>query len=389
MTSVEPSLTHRLKVLVITPWVPSKTRPRSYRFLQTLSSQCELAIVAAVWNDSERQDLAALPVQRAVGVPMSKLGAVFRAATGLLSGRSLQQAYVSSSQFRGAIRRELAEFRPDVCYFNVLRTAQFVNEVGTERLVIDLDEFRSAYYRQMSSHTKNLAWKVLAKVEARRMERAEQDVLERFSSVLVSAPLDRSRGGNVTLVRSAHAMSPGKTSAWLPDMSVLFVGRLSYRANVEAVRWFAREVMPGIVDKVPDARLYIVGNAPVRSVRGLASGAVEVVGPVDEVRPYYEGAAVSIVPVTMATGVQMKLIEALSVGTATVASSRTARQAGVHDRTECLIADTAEQWRDAVVELLLDRHLRQQVGDAGARWAEAEHGLASVAQVLGSAVLRR
>ncbi len=51
---------------------------------------------------------------------------------------------------------------------------------------------------------------------------------------------------------------------------LVFTGRMDYRPNIDAVRWFAREVMPVLRQRVPAARFWIVGAAPTGEVRALA-----------------------------------------------------------------------------------------------------------------------
>ena len=153
---------------------------------------------------------------------------------------------------------------------------------------------------------------------------------------------------------------------------IVFVGRLSYRANVEAVRWFADAVLPLVAAEHPGVVFDVVGESPHRSLSRLIGPNLQVVGPVPEVAPYYERAAVAVVPVFLATGVQMKLIESLSLGVATVTSTAVASLAGISEPGPCLIADAPDGWAAAVSSLLRDVQHRSEVGRAGRRWA-AEH----------------
>jgi glycosyltransferase involved in cell wall biosynthesis len=148
---------------------------------------------------------------------------------------------------------------------------------------------------------------------------------------------------------------------------------MGYRANIEAVEWFVQSVLPGVCAHVPDAVLHVVGDNPGRAMAALESSNVRIVGRVAEVEPYYRGAAVSIVPITMATGVQMKLIESLVVGVPTVSSALSARIAGVSAGKECLVADSTADWVDAVSSLLLDKELAASIATGGGKWARANY----------------
>jgi polysaccharide biosynthesis protein PslH len=153
---------------------------------------------------------------------------------------------------------------------------------------------------------------------------------------------------------------------------------MSYGANVAAVTWFVREVLPRVVENDPSASLQIVGDSPAAAVRALASERVQVLGRVPEVGPYYSAAQVSIVPVTTATGVQMKLIESLRMGVPTVVTPLVAEQAGVDDGAEVVVAEDAHQWSAAIVKLLRDRAFAADVASRGAVWAEANYSTAAI-----------
>ena len=88
---------------------------------------------------------------------------------------------------------------------------------------------------------------------------------------------------------------------------------------------------------------------------------------------------VSIVPVFHATGVQMKLIESLYLGVPTVTTSRVARQAGVKENVHCLVADSSEEWRQAVSLLLRDMELRERLAVEGRIWARRHYTAEKIA----------
>ncbi len=67
----------------------------------------------------------------------------------------------------------------------------------------------------------------------------------------------------------------------------VFTGTMDYPPNVDAVVWFATEILPVIRRTVPAAQFYIVGNGPSAEVRRLAQiDGVFVTGRVPDVRPY-------------------------------------------------------------------------------------------------------
>ena len=94
----------------------------------------------------------------------------------------------------------------------------------------------------------------------------------------------------------------------------VFVGKMSYGPNIEAVSWFTKEVLPRLIEsnKFADITFYIVGKDPTDDVWQLASEHVVVTGIVDDVSEYYNLADLVVLPLKNGGGVKVKLLEAIS-----------------------------------------------------------------------------
>lgn len=378
----------RKRVVVVTPWVPNRTRPRSLRLLTMLSEVYDLHLVCVAWSTDEAKSATALsfPVTT---VRMSRWGGAIGALNALVTGKSLQQGFVSGSKVGRALRGVAETVQPDIFYFNVARSAHLITWIGhlPGDRVIDLDELRSEYYRQMRVASRNPLWRVIARVEAKRLAQAEESIRREFDRVLFSSPCDVATWPEkAVLVRSPTHLSsrsgPGLERDHV-NRSIVFVGRLGYRANFEAIAWFVKNVWPQVHAEFPSLRLDIVGEKPGRAVRSLESHNVRVTGRVPEVTPYYETASASIVPVQMATGVQLKLVEAMSVGTLAIVTPVVARGAGVTDGEHVLVAgEDPSEWVRAV-RFALSSQVAVSALEARARsWTEREYDDASIKSAL-------
>jgi sugar transferase (PEP-CTERM/EpsH1 system associated) len=155
-------------------------------------------------------------------------------------------------------------------------------------------------------------------------------------------------------------------SGTAPDEDrLVFVGVMDYFPNEEGMEFFCREVLPIVRRARPGCTLWIVGARPTRRVRALeATPGVHVTGAVDDVRSYLDRAAVVVVPLRLARGIQNKVLEAMAMARPVVASSQAFEgvdaTAGVH----ALVADDPQAFADAVVELLRDPGRRRHMGRA-------------------------
>jgi polysaccharide biosynthesis protein PslH len=374
-----------MRILFVAPWIPSPVRPRSLAFLRMLADEHDVRFLGLTRHDGEARLAGALPVTRPTLVRNGRAGSMVRALVALGTGRSLQYGYASPRGLTRALDAIRTEWRPDVVHLNVFRTAHLVEACGTTPVLVDLDEFRSEYYEQLAAHGPNLAYRALGRVEAPRMRSRENELVRRGVALVVSAP---PRPGqerpNTHVVRSPCDFGP-PTRRPPGRPTVLFVGRLTYEANVSGLDWFVRTCWPEIRRVVPAARLKIVGEAPPRAVRSLASDAIEVCPDVADVEPHYAGASVAIVPIFRGTGVQMKLIQSLMAGVPTVTTSAAATRAGVVDGVHVRVADDRHGWTDAVTGLLTTSAESDKLAVAGREWASAHHAPAAVRAQLDAA----
>ena len=124
----------------------------------------------------------------------------------------------------------------------------------------------------------------------------------------------------------------------------------------------------------PDATLLVVGREPPPSVTRLGSRAgIEVVGPVPDMREWYERATAVVVPLLSGGGSRLKILEALACGRAVASTSAGAEGLDLEDGGELLIADGADAFAGATLRLLAEPGLRGELVAAGRSAAEGRY----------------
>jgi len=165
--------------------------------------------------------------------------------------------------------------------------------------------------------------------------------------------------------------------------TVIFTGKMSYHANVAAVLYFAREVLPHIWARNPEVRFQIVGKDPPEAVQQLAGdGRIQVTGTVDDLRPYLARATVAVCPVPYAVGVQFKILEALAMGCPVVCTSAAFAGLDAQEEKEVLVADSPNTFADQVMRVCSDLALAERLAVAGQQYVEAHHSWETGAQRL-------
>jgi len=137
------------------------------------------------------------------------------------------------------------------------------------------------------------------------------------------------------------------------------------------VMWFARKVLPRVRAEVPEVHFVVVGQHPHRRLDGLRDDpAVRLTGWVEDTRPYIAQAAVYVAPLRMGGGTRLKLLEAMAMGKAVVATRLGAEGYPVTDGRELLLADTPADFAAGVVALLRAPERRAELGRAARAFVE-------------------
>lgn len=154
------------------------------------------------------------------------------------------------------------------------------------------------------------------------------------------------------------------------QFDMVFVGKMDYRPNVDAVLWFAKEIWPKIRGQRPEATWAIVGQKPhsrlnwVRELDG-----VTVTGWVEKVQPYLAGAQTYVMPFRIGSGTRLKLIEAMAAAKAVVSTTIGAEGFELKHNQHLLFANNPGSFANAVLRLLDDSTERDRLGSAARTFA--------------------
>ena len=143
---------------------------------------------------------------------------------------------------------------------------------------------------------------------------------------------------------------------------ITFLGGLHWPPNAQGVLWFADQVFPQVRAAVPEATLTVIGKDP---PAGLEGEGIEVTGYVTDLVPFLAETAVFIVPLHAGGGMRVKILDAWSWGLPVVSTTIGAEGIHVQNENNLLLGDSAPAFAHAVIRVLKDPTLAQQLGQNG------------------------
>jgi sugar transferase (PEP-CTERM/EpsH1 system associated) len=368
-------LAHRL------PYPPNKgDKVRSYHLLHHLSRQHRIFLGTFV---DDPDDLRHLPTVRGMCTELHVVGlnprmARLRSLTGLLNAEALTLSYYRNAGLASWVERICRDQAIDGAVVFSSAMAQYCDAVSGAATVVDFVDVDSAKWSQYADrHTWPMSW--LYRREGRKLLEFERKVASRVaSSFFVTdneadlfrgmAPESAGRVGVMCNGVDAEFFAPVhefESPFAAAEVPIVFTGAMDYWPNVDAVCWFATEVLPALRLNWPSVRFHVVGRSPAPAVQALAGDHVAVSGTVPDVRPYLRHAAVVVAPLRVARGIQNKILEAMAMGRPVVASESCAAAVNARPGAELLIARDAASFVEEVGTLLSDRARASAIGAAG------------------------
>ena len=356
-------LAHRL------PFPPNKgDKVRSYHFFRHLAARHRLFLGTFVddpadWEHIEtvRGLCAGMHVEALA--PWTKRA---RSAAGLLTGEAMTLPCFRSASLNKWVREVTARERITRAFAFSSPMAQYALDLPQMRSFVDFVDMDSAKWGE---YARRRPWPISAlyRREATQLLRCERDIATRAEAGIfvtreeadlfcAAAPECAQRVVAIRNGVDSEHFSPSHDFASpfaAGEHPIVFTGAMDYWPNVDAVLWFAREVLPQIRMRDEAARFYVVGMNPDSAVRALARDPSAVVtGRVGDVRPYLKHARVVVAPLRVARGIQNKVLEAMAMAKPVVVTIPTAAALSAQRGIELEVASEAPVFAQKVLALM-------------------------------------
>lgn len=224
------------------------------------------------------------------------------------------------------------------------------------------------------------------------MRRTEIEIIENVDVAMVHSTYEKSLLG-VIAPASRVVVTPlietvvGATAAYTTRKDIMFLGGYNHPPNVDAAHWLADEIWPRLKDKLPGARLLLVGSSPPASLQALASDRIIVTGKVPVLEPWYAKTRVFVAPLRYGAGAKGKVLSALAHGVPIVATTIAGEGMGLDNGRTIFQADTAEAIAAEIVRIFrLNAGEWKTLSVAAQRHVERNNGLAALTSALQDAL---
>jgi sugar transferase (PEP-CTERM/EpsH1 system associated) len=364
-----------LRIVVLTSRFPypieKGDKLRLYHQIRELSKINEIILCALSHSTVSEEAISEIEkfCSKVIVIKLSYWRLAISLWSSLIQKFPLQVAFFYEKHVHKLFLKIIEKERPDLIYFQLIRTAPYSTGVHFPKVIDFMDCFSE--WTKKLSQVVSLPLNLVLKIEVRRVTDYESKVFEEFQGHIIISEQDKNNMPVLSKEKLLCVPNGVDTSYFLPQKNaerhydLAFIGNLGYYNNIQAVKYVVKELLPELISWKPDFKLLIAGARPPRELLNLRSSNIVIEGWAEDIRSCYAASKVFIAPIHLAVGLQNKILEAMSMGIPCVTTSSVNKAIGAKPGEEILIADSKEEFVQLVKMLLMDEKLQAKLATGG------------------------
>ncbi len=367
-----------MKLLMILSRVPypleKGDKLRAYHQLRCLSQKHEVHLFCL--NDTSlHPDAISILSQFCKSIrieKINKLQIAWNAFKSIFNGKPFQVSYFHNCKAQKKLNKYIQEIKPEHIYCQLIRTAEYVKEQNLSKTIDFQDTFSVSY--QLRSEKSRGFKKLFLSWEARRVKKYESEIYRSFDQHTLISENDRElfphpERRNIKIIKNGVDFDFFKPQMLEKKYDLVFIGNMSYLPNIDAAVFLCKSIVP-IVLRKQKIKVLIAGANPHPQVQALANEWVDVCGWVEDIRKCYAVSQIFVAPMRIGTGLQNKLLEAMAMQLPCITSPLANLALEAEHHKEILIAETKEEFANAILELLNNPQIHHDIAQTGYRYIQ-------------------
>lgn len=192
----------------------------------------------------------------------------------------------------------------DICHLSKLSEINYLKSKSNNEKVIEQKRKQYFMYKSLESYLVDLTDKVWV------VKKEEKEHLVK------NLNCDPSKIDTVPVFYDQSTTS----TPYSERSGMFFLGGFSHEPNVEAIKYYADEILPEVKRRNLDIKLYVVGQRPER-LGDIKDEMIQIEGFVEDVEPYFEKCLFGLFPLVTGAGHKGKIVHSLGAGLPVITTS--------------------------------------------------------------------
>ncbi|MDG1797535.1 MAG: glycosyltransferase [Flavobacteriales bacterium] len=349
---------------------------RSFYQIKELSRSNEIYLISLTETNIKNESLIQLRkyCKQIIIHKIGYLAKIFNLTKTFINNKPFQVNYFYHSSIQKKINTNISEIQPDHIFCQLVRTALYIKDNHEVPKTLDyMDALSKGMERRIE--ISNIWKKPFVKMESKRMKRFENLAYEFFDNHIIISESDRNHISHIENSKINIIPNGIDTIFFSPIITkktydLIFVGNLSYLPNVQAAKYISKEIVPLLKRKIPNIKILIAGSNPTRQILKMSNDNIKISGWVHDIRETYCSGKVFFAPLTIGSGLQNKLLEAMSLKIPSVTSPLCNQSLGAKHMKNIIIGNRTEEFVELIVNLLNDDKLATKIGEKGREYVD-------------------
>jgi glycosyltransferase involved in cell wall biosynthesis len=386
----------RSRILFLSQCLPfpphSGVTRRTYHILQELQRDFDVTLVAFSRRVHQADAAAVARAAEVLSRELSDVMTPVRIASDYSLARKLRNHALSvlsrepyvfheygDPRFGRELQQAVARTRPDMIHLDSMDLYRWLPSLPALPTACTHHSIESELLRLQADHFPNPVVRAYLNHQAALVEKIERRLCPRFDLNVMTSEVDAERlrvlayGAQTTVIPNGvdvEFFRPSPPDDVVPGR-VAFLGPTYMFPNRDAVDFFLADAWPLVRERCPESTFHLIGkNSVEEKARFESHVGVTSNGHVQDIRPHFAEAAVSIVPIRVGGGTRLKILDCWSMGKAVVSTAVGCEGLETVDGRNILIRDDPAEFAEAVVQVLRDRDLRDRLGREARKTAE-------------------
>ncbi len=349
---------------------------RAYNHIKYLSKKHEIILCAINTNRLHKNAISSLQLycKKIEIINLSKLVIFINLLRAIFTKKPFQVEYFYNKKAHIKIAKLIKETNPDHIFCQLIRVSEYVKNSPGIKTIDYQDVFSKGIERRLNIAPFYIKW--FLKIELKRLLKYENSIFSYFDKKIIISKPDRDliphpdkdaivvipNGVDTDYFNSSFSIHHSSFIIHKKH-DLLFTGNMGYYPNVVSAIYLAKEILPEVITFHPNIKLLIAGANPHKRVRELKTGNINISGWVEDLRECYAVAKIFIAPMIIGTGLQNKLLEAMSMKIPCITSKLANEALGAINGKEIIVCETTGEYVNSILELLNNKEKHDEIAN--------------------------
>ncbi len=283
----------------------------------------------------------------------------------LFSNKSYNIIRFYSKEFENTLIDILLKQEFDIVHLETLWVASYVDtirEYSKAKIVLRSQNVEYVIWERLADASTNFFKKWYLKLLAERLKKYELSMLNRYDGIAAITDIDAKIHQKlactlpiITIPFGIDVSKYKKDESTTEYPSVFHIGAMDWMPNADGIKWLLENVWPKVLLKHPAVNLYLAGRNMPSWLKQLSIPNVLVLGEVEDSNQFINSKSIMLVPLTSGGGMRVKIIEGMALGKTVVSTSIGAEGIEYENLKDILIADSADEFVEAIHTCLSDK----------------------------------